>query len=114
MDYAQFSKTLKLPGRLTPPLELVYDDIVATPLTRADLADDVRGINGSIELINRTRGGGWPTEAVSDPYDYVDLVWHECEFREGASFAYVVRDTEGTYLGCARGSLRRTVLSPIR
>ena len=32
--------------------------------------------------------------------NYVDLVWHELEFREADSFTYVVRDAGGGYLGC--------------
>jgi hypothetical protein len=100
MDYAHFTKKLGFPDGFTPPAKLVHDDIVATAITRADLPDDVRGINASIDLITRTRGGGWPTTAVTEAYNYVDLVWHELEFREGESFAYVVRDANGTYLGC--------------
>ena len=73
---------------------------MATAITRADLTEDVHGINTSIDLINRTRGGGWPTNAVAEEYNYVDLVWHELEFREGSSLTYVVRGTDGTYLGC--------------
>src|SRR5215467_5629899 len=100
MDYTQFIKKLRLPDGFTPPAKLNYDDVVATAIARADLSEDVRGINASIDLINRTRGGGWPTEAVTEEYNYVDLVWHELEFREGASFTYVVRDTNRRYLGC--------------
>jgi hypothetical protein len=99
-DYAKFIKKLELPPGFTAPRTLTYDDIVASALTRSHLEDDVRGINASIELIQRTRGGGWPTGPVSDEYNYVDLVWHEQEFREGTSFAYVVHDAGGEYLGC--------------
>jgi hypothetical protein len=113
VDYARFIKKLAVPDGFAAPTKLVYDDIVATVLTRADLDDDVRGINASLSLIQRTRGGGWPTEAVTDEGNYVDLVWHELEFREATSFSYVVRDAGGRYLGCC--SLypmgRRTVLS---
>jgi hypothetical protein len=70
-------------------------------LTRADLDEDVCGINASLDLIRRTRGGDWPQEPVTPEFNYVDLVWHECEFREGFSFSYVVRDSGGGYLGCA-------------
>jgi hypothetical protein len=101
MDYSPFIRKLRLPDRFTVPKRLSHGDVVANSLTRADLGDDVRGINASIALINRTRGGGWPTEAVTEDFNYVDLVWHELEFREGASFAYVLRDTQGGYLGCA-------------
>jgi hypothetical protein len=100
VDYTRFIKRLRLPDGFTPPTRLGHEDVVAIAITRADLSDDVHGINSSIDLINSTRGGGWPTEAVTEEYNFVDLVWHELEFREGVSFAYVVRRTDGTYLGC--------------
>ena len=50
---------------------------------------------------------------MTEEVDFVDLVWHECEFREGYSFSYAVYDDRGDYLGC--GYLypvgRRTELS---
>jgi RimJ/RimL family protein N-acetyltransferase len=100
MDYADLIKKLPLPPGFTAPTRLTYEDIVATALTRDDLHDDVRGINASIELIQKTRGGGWPTEPVTEEFNFVDLVWHEQEFREGTSFSYAVYDADGGYLGC--------------
>src|SRR5580693_2290680 len=101
MDYQGLIKSLDVPAGYTPPAELAHGDIMARAIGRADLDDDVRGINASIEIIQRTRGGGWPTEPVSADFNYVDLVWHECEFREGDSFAYAVYDSRGQYLGCS-------------
>ena len=102
MEYARFVKSISLPPGFTAPRTLTFEDIVATALSRSDLDDDVRGINSSLELIARTRGGGWPTGPVDDEFNYVDLVWHEQEFREQTSFAYVVREADGGgYLGCA-------------
>ena len=100
MDYANLVKRLVLPAGVTAPKRLAHRDLVATAIDRADLADDVRGINASLELIKRTRGGRWPTGPVTEDYNYVDVIWHECEFRDGSSFTYVVRDTYGHYLGC--------------
>jgi Acetyltransferase (GNAT) domain len=100
MDCTGLIKSLELPPGYTPPRRLIHDDIRATAISRADLDDDVRGINSSIELIRRTRGGDWPTDAVTAEVNYVDLVWHELEFREGYSFTYVVRDADDRYLGC--------------
>jgi RimJ/RimL family protein N-acetyltransferase len=100
MDYTGLVKTLDLPPGFRPPRQLSYQDIRASALTRHDLDDDVRGINASLDLIRRTRGGPWPTEPVTADDNYVDLVWHELEFREGYSFAYVVRRDDGGYLGC--------------
>lgn len=95
MDYTRLTKKLLLPDGAAAPRRLVYNDLVATAISRSDLADDVRGINASLALIQQTRGGTWPTEPVSEDYDFVDLVWHELEFREGSSFSYVVRNAAG-------------------
>ncbi len=100
MDYRQFVRRLTLPDGVTVPRELTHGDVIARAITRTDLADDVAGINASLALIRQTRGGSWPTEAVTEDYNYVDLVWHECEFRDGGSYTYVLRDTAGGYLGC--------------
>lgn len=94
-------KLLQLPPDVDPPVELAHGDLRANALTRADLDDDVRGINAGLDLIRRTRGGGWPTEPVTRDFNFVDAVWHECEFRDGKSFTYVLRTADGEYLGCA-------------
>lgn len=99
MDYTGLVKSLVLPPGFTPPRALAYEDVRATVLSRDDLDDDVAGINASLDLIRRTRGG-WPDEPVTPEDDYADLVWHEVEFREGYSFSYVVRRDDGRYLGC--------------
>jgi hypothetical protein len=99
-DYSAFIKKLDLPPAFRAPTRLVYEDLVAQALTRDHLEDDVRGINASLDLIRRMRGGGWPEEAVTEDFNYVDLLWHEQEFREGTSFAYAVYDDAGQYLGC--------------
>ncbi|HEX3815558.1 MAG TPA: hypothetical protein VHX59_22200 [Mycobacteriales bacterium] len=101
MRYQGLVKRLSLPTGWAAPTELSYDDVRAVAITREHLQDDVRGINASMELIRRTRGGRWPSEPVTADFNYVDLVWHECEFREGDSFTYVLYDAGGTYLGCA-------------
>ena len=100
MNYQGLVKRLNLPAGWKAPAELEYDDIRATAISRAHNHDDVQGINASIELIQRTRGGPWPTEPVTEDFNYVDEVWHECEFRDGNSFTYVVYDSHGHYLGC--------------
>ncbi len=100
MDYRNYVRKLTLPTGYTMPTELTFQDLVATALSRDDLADDVVGINASIDLIERTRGGGWPTEPVTEEFNFVDLVWHELEFRDGYSYSYVVRRDDGSYLGC--------------
>jgi RimJ/RimL family protein N-acetyltransferase len=100
MDYTGLIKRLVLPLGYSAPTELTDHDIRARAISRADLRDDVHGINASLDLIRRTRGGAWPVGAVSEEYNYVDLVWHEAEFRDGHSFTYAVYDASGRYLGC--------------
>ena len=100
IDYAGLIKRLRLPSGFLAPTRLTYEDLVARAITRADLRDDVRGINASIELIQATRGGAWPAGPVTEEFNFVDLVWHELEFREGTSFTYAVYDADGGYLGC--------------
>jgi hypothetical protein len=100
MDYRLLAKQLDLPTGFSPPARLVHEDVIATAITRADLQDDVRGINASLALIRRTRGGNWPSEPVTEEFNFVDLVWHELEFRERDSLTYVLRDSRGGYLGC--------------
>ena len=100
MNFHNLIKRIVLPDGATVPTRLEYRGVVATAINRHDLADDVRGINASIDLIRQTRGGTWPTGPVTDDYNYVDLVWHELEFRDESSFTYVLRDAAGGYLGC--------------
>jgi len=100
VDYRGLIKRLELPAGWTAPTELTFGDVRAIALTREQLSDDVTGINASLDLIRQTRGGDWPTEPVTEDFNYVDLVWHECEFREGDSFTYASYIDGGPYLGC--------------
>ena len=98
MDWKGFVKRLDLPDGFSAPAELAFGDVRAKAISRADLDEDVRGINASIELIRRTRGGTWPTGPVTADNNYIDLVWHECEFRDGGSFTYALYDRSGLKL----------------
>jgi uncharacterized protein YndB with AHSA1/START domain len=99
--YAGLVKRLRVPDGFVAPTELAFGNLRAHALTREDLDDDVAGINASLDLIRRTRGGLWPTQPVTAEGNYIDLVWHECEFRDDKSYSYAVYDDAGTYLGCA-------------
>jgi hypothetical protein len=100
MDYQMFVKKLSLPSGFTPPHALMHENLKARPLTRQDLAADLEAVNSSIAIIQKTRGGSWPAEQLSEEFDLLDLAWHEREFRDGSSFAYVVYDTNDKYIGC--------------
>jgi RimJ/RimL family protein N-acetyltransferase len=101
VDLARLVRRLELPPGFVAPTHLRDDDVSADAITRDHLEEDVRGINASLDLIRRTRGGGWPDGPVTPEGNYVDLVWHECEFRDGKSFTFVLRDGAGEYIGCA-------------
>lgn len=100
MNYQNFTKKITLVPGFIAPTELVYQDIAARPLSRKDLTDDLAGVNSSIEVIQKTRGGSWPTEPLEEDFDFLDLAWHEREFRDGDSFAYVIYSAAGEYIGC--------------
>jgi hypothetical protein len=100
-DYDAFTKKLALPRDFEPPRELRFDDITARAITRDDVSEDVRGINASLDLIRATRGGRWPTGPVTEEEIIVDEYWHECEFRDRKSFAFILRTTDHGYIGCA-------------
>jgi len=101
MDLTAYVKKLVLPAGFVAPSRLRYDDVVASAITREDVAEDVRGINASLELIRETRGGSWPTEAVTEDEIIVDEYWHECEFRDHKSFSFILRADGRGYIGCA-------------
>ncbi len=98
--YATLEKKLQLPPGATAPPRLRYRELEAQAITREHLSDDVAGINDSLDLIQRTRGGDWPTEPVTAEGNFIDLVWHECEFRDQKSYTYAVYHTEHSYIGC--------------
>ena len=100
MEYREFIKKLDVPRGHLVPERLTYEDVMVRAISRADLQEDVRGINASLEIIRRTRGGPWPTGEVTEEFDFVDLVWHEAEFRDGVSYSYGAYDANDRYLGC--------------
>lgn len=101
MDLTPYTKKLVLPADFVPPSALRYEDVEARGITRDDVAEDVRGINVSLDLIRETRGGSWPTEAVTEEEIIVDEYWHECEFRDHKSFSFILRTDGDGYVGCA-------------
>jgi hypothetical protein len=100
MNLQQYIKKFPFPANFQPPTVLSFDDLTAKPLTRSDLKTDMEAVNSSLKLIRDTRGGSWPSEPVTEEFDFLDLAWHEREFRDNGSFAYVVYDSDNKYIGC--------------
>ncbi len=55
-----------------------------------DSAADIRAANP---------GSSWP-EGLTKEKNLIDLAWHQREFEAGRSFAWVIENIAGEYLGC--------------
>jgi len=100
MSKADFIKKFNFPVGFQVPNAFAFEDIIARPLSRNDVLADMEGVNSSIELIRKTRGGSWPAQPVTEAEDLLDLAWHEREFIDGSSYAYVVYNKDNQYIGC--------------
>lgn len=100
MEYSNLRKQIVLPAGVLAPAKLDFDDFYAKPLTREDLKADLEAVNSSIDIIQKTRGGSWPEEQLTEDFDLLDLAWHEREFRDGDSFAYAIYSNDNEYVGC--------------
>jgi hypothetical protein len=69
-------------------------------LTPEDLEEDYRAVMESAEALSVRSVSGWPVGLTKEA-DAVDLAWHRREFEALRSFAWVVEDEGGAYLGCA-------------
>ncbi|SFG45475.1 hypothetical protein SAMN05421678_10635 [Actinopolymorpha cephalotaxi] len=100
MDLTGLTKKLAIAPGAVVPRNLKHGRVQAHAISRDDLEADVAGINASLDLIRRTRGGSWPTGPVTLEGNYVDLVWHEAEFRDDKSYTYVLTNPDHGYIGC--------------
>src|SRR5580693_7440550 len=80
MDYSNFIKKFTLPTDFKAPKKLTFEDLVARPLNKEDLEDDLKAVNSSVEVIRRTRGGSWPEGPLDKEFDFEYLAWHQREF----------------------------------
>jgi len=69
-------------------------------LTGADLDEDFATVTRSALVLQGLFDEVWP-EGLTREDDLLDLCWHHREFTLRRSFAWVIRDAGGVYLGCA-------------
>ncbi|QJF51808.1 hypothetical protein [Roseobacter ponti] len=69
-------------------------------LTKADLDEDYAAVMNSAAVLQGLFDPQWPVGMTRDE-DLTDLEWHHREFTARRSFAWVIRDAAGGYLGCA-------------
>ena len=71
-----------------------------TPLAPAVVEEDFAAVTGSESVLVGLFGDDWP-KGLTLEENAVDMGWHDREFTARRSFAWVIRDAAGTYLGCA-------------
>lgn len=85
---------------LTVPTSFVLGDYHLDVLTGEDLEADYEAVMRSAPVLQGVFGDEWPV-GLTKEYDFTDLHWHHREFTAKRSFAWVIRDKGGVYLGCA-------------
>lgn len=83
-----------------PPERLRLGPFGLRALGVADLDEDMAAIAESVAELKGLFGGAWP-EGLTREQDLIDLAWHQKEFADSRSFAWVVEDEAGRYIGCA-------------
>lgn len=61
--------------------------------------EDFTAVTENAENLFGLFGNTWPDQLTLDE-NLTDLHWHEREFTMKRSFAWIIRDAQGTYLGC--------------
>jgi hypothetical protein len=90
--------TIKIPKRIKST------SFIAEVLSAKHAEEDLVHVLENEKLIKRTRGnaGSWPNPKILTlEENRIDLSWHQREFENGSSFAYLMRKKDGVYIGCA-------------
>lgn len=69
-------------------------------LTGLDVEEDFEAVTRSKSVLKGIFGAAWP-EGLTLEDNLTDLHWHHREFTAKRSFAWIIRDVAGLYLGCA-------------
>jgi hypothetical protein len=75
-------------------------DYRLSPLSPAQVDEDFAAVTGSARVLRGHFGDDWP-DGLTREENLIDMGWHEREFTTRRSFAWIIRDPGGTYLGCA-------------
>jgi hypothetical protein len=90
-----------IPDNFIPPKRIHLNGFILRTLSYKDAEIDYQSVMSSIDIIQKTRGGSWPTKDLTPEDNKIDLAWHQREFEYKNSFAYCVWDiNEKEYLGC--------------
>lgn len=70
------------------------------PLGPAQAEEDFAVVTASEQVLTGVFGNPWPIGLTLDE-NRIDMGWHDREFTARRSFAWIIRDTQNAYLGCA-------------
>ena len=85
---------------LEVPMSLTLGTYHLAVLTGADVDVDFEAVTRSESVLKGLFDPIWP-QGLTLEDNLTDLHWHHREFTTNRSFAWVIRDEAGTYLGCA-------------
>ena len=85
---------------LDVPTSIALGDYQLDVLTAADVETDFDAVTRSQSVLQGLFGPDWP-EGLTFEDNLIDLHWHHREFTAKRSYAWVIRDRSGVYLGCA-------------
>src|SRR3990167_11564600 len=90
-----------VPKDFKVPEKLKQTDFLIRKLCARDVYVDYLAVMSSIDVIQKTRGGSWPTKDLTFEDDLIDLGWHQREFENKSTFAYTVFTPDNSKcLGC--------------
>lgn len=82
------------------PTEQALGTFVLRVLTVADVDRDFAAVmESAADIKSANPESSWPQGLTRDE-NFLDLAWHQREFESRRSFAWVVEDLAGDYLGC--------------
>ena len=81
------------------PMTVTLGAFELTPLSPAEVEEDYEAVMASATVLKEV-SNDWPAGLTLED-NAIDLAWHYREFTERRSFAWIIRDKAGTYLGCA-------------
>jgi len=85
------------------PKKIKSKSFIAEILSAKHTEEDYRHVLENEKLIKATRGnaGSWPNpKTLTLEENRIDLSWHQREFENELSFAYLLRDMNKQYIGC--------------
>lgn len=80
------------------PRELDVGAHRLTPLSPPFVDEDFNAVQVTAPLFDGIFGD-WPAGLTRED-NLIDLAWHEREFTARRSFSWIVREQDGTYIGC--------------